>query len=105
MGEEIRGWDLYGRIYIKLKPQVYNPKFNIVTFSEKIEDNDEEPEENADIYKTVSHNGKYILSYNKDIEVSEKETIKEIPLVINSIVSVGQSLYHLMKNGTVEKYG
>ena len=89
LGEEIRGWDLHGRIYIKLKPQVYNPKFNIVTFSEKIEDNDEEPEENTDIYKTVSHNGKYILSYNKDIEVSEKETFKEIPLVINSIVSVG----------------
>jgi len=89
MGEEIRGGDLHGRIYIKLNSQVYNPKFNIVTFSEKIEDNDEEPEENADIYKTVSHNGKYILSYNKDTEISEKETVKEIPLVINSIVSVG----------------
>ena len=60
-----------------------------MTFSEKIEDNDEEPEENADIYKTVSQNGKYILSYNKDTEVSEIETVKEIPLVINSIVSVG----------------
>ena len=60
----------------------------MVILSEIIEDNDELPEESADIYKTVSQNGKYILSYNKDMYFSEEETVKEIPLVINEIESI-----------------
>lgn len=55
----------------------------------------------------ASLDGKYLLSYNPDIEPNnEGESVKEIPLSIKSVVSVGATLYYLMnKAGVKEKYG